>query len=96
YSAITLPDGTIPANWGQFKKSVFEDKENAKNNLGSVKSGHAEEGLSDEDSSASGSDSSTFLKDDKGNGKGNENGNTNVNNGKEKGGSKDKGKGKGK
>ncbi len=35
---LTLPDGTVPSNWGQFKKA-FSDK---KNNLGVVVSGHAD------------------------------------------------------
>ena len=38
YSTFTLPDGTVPANWGQFKKAV-QDKHN---NLGSIVSGHAD------------------------------------------------------
>ena len=40
YSAITLPDGSTPSNWGQFKKSV--SSENRKENLGAIMSGHAE------------------------------------------------------
>jgi len=39
YSAFILPDGSTPANWGQFKKAVS----NKKNNLGVVVSGHANE-----------------------------------------------------
>jgi hypothetical protein len=38
YSAFTLPDGTTPTNWGQFKKAVMgKDKKN----LGIIVSGHA-------------------------------------------------------
>ena len=39
YSAFTLPDGSTPTNWGQFKKAVL----NKKNNLGVIVSGHANE-----------------------------------------------------
>jgi hypothetical protein len=40
FSAFTLEDGTIPSNWGQFKKAVLgKDKKN----LGVIVSGHAEE-----------------------------------------------------
>lgn len=35
---LTLPDGTVPSNWGQFKKA-FSDK---KHNLGVIVSGHAD------------------------------------------------------
>jgi hypothetical protein len=42
YSAVLLPDGSTPTNWGQFRKAVFTDKKTAKNNLGSIRSGHAE------------------------------------------------------
>ena len=38
YSAIELPDGSTPSNWGQFKKALS----NKKNNLGVVVSGKAE------------------------------------------------------
>lgn len=38
YSAFTLPDGSTPSNWGQFKKEVL----NKKNNLGVVVSGQAD------------------------------------------------------
>lgn len=55
-----LEDGTVPSNWGQFKKALSEKK----NNLGSVVSGHAEE---DENSSQSANEN--------GKGKGNDNGN---------------------
>lgn len=35
-TALTLPDGTVPTNWGQFKKALLDKK----NNLGVVVSGH--------------------------------------------------------
>lgn len=41
YSAFTLPGGTTVTNWGQFKKAVTEIK-NPHNNLGGIKSGHAD------------------------------------------------------
>lgn len=41
YSLITLPDGSTPTNWGQFRQAVMKDKEQAKENLGFVKSGRA-------------------------------------------------------
>ena len=41
YSAFTLPDGSTPTNWGQFKKAALgKDKKN----LGIIVSGHAEPG----------------------------------------------------
>jgi hypothetical protein len=40
FSAFTLEDGTIPSNWGQFKKAVLGKE---KKNLGVIVSGHAEE-----------------------------------------------------
>ena len=36
---LTLPDGSVPTNWGQFKKALLEHK----NNLGFVVSGHADQ-----------------------------------------------------
>lgn len=41
YSAIVLPDGSTPTNWGQFRKAVMSDSDKSKNNLGFIKSGHA-------------------------------------------------------
>jgi hypothetical protein len=39
YSAFTLPDGSTPTNWGQFKKAAIgKDKKN----LGVIVSGHAD------------------------------------------------------
>ena len=40
FSSITLPDGTTAKNWGQFKKAALGN-EKAKNNLGAIMSGRA-------------------------------------------------------
>lgn len=53
YDNITLsdgtvfewPDGNVPANWGQFKKVLRENKE--KHNLGVIVSGQADDGTED-------------------------------------------------
>jgi len=37
-TTLTLPDGTVPTNWGQFKKALLEKK----NNLGVIVSGQAD------------------------------------------------------
>lgn len=42
YSAVTLPDGSKPTNWGQFKKAVMKNGDKAKENLGAIMSGRAE------------------------------------------------------
>ena len=39
YSAFILPDGSIPTNWGQFKKAAMGKE---KKNLGLIVSGHVE------------------------------------------------------
>lgn len=65
YSLVTLPDGSTPTNWGQFRKAVYGDKEKAKDNLGYVKSGHAEDDLTQDDDDTS--------KPEKGNGKNKDN-----------------------
>jgi len=41
YSAVVLPDGSTPSNWGQLRKAVFSDEKNLKN-LGAVMSGRVE------------------------------------------------------
>ena len=44
FSTIEMPDGSTPTNWGQFQKAVKSldsDSEKTKNNLGAIKSGHA-------------------------------------------------------
>ena len=63
YSAFVLPDGTVPTNWGQFKKAISDKK----NNLGIVVSGHADD------------DDSTHPGNGHGNGHGNGGGNGNGN-----------------
>jgi hypothetical protein len=45
YSAFTLPDGSSPTNWGQFKKALKENKN--KHNLGVIVSGHADDDAED-------------------------------------------------
>ncbi|HJS17715.1 MAG TPA: hypothetical protein VJ785_03135 [Anaerolineales bacterium] len=58
FSAFVLPDGTTPANWGQFKKAVLDKK----NNLGVIVSGHVDNSGPEE--------ASTPEENVKGNGKG--------------------------
>lgn len=70
----------VPTNWGQFKKALSEKK----NNLGSVVSGHAENGETEE---------TTLEQASPGNGHGIGNGNGNSNKDKDKG---NNGKGNGK
>jgi hypothetical protein len=41
YSAVVLPDGSTPSNWGQLRKAVFSNEKNLKN-LGAVMSGRVE------------------------------------------------------
>lgn len=76
--------GTIPTNWGQFRK-VFLNK---KNNLGSVVSGHADESTTPalQESGNGNGDS---------NGQGNGNGNNGNGHGQGNGNSQNKNKGKG-
>jgi hypothetical protein len=59
YSAFELPDGSSPANWGQFKKALRDNKE--KHNLGVIVSGQGEDSSQD----------STLQQDKKDNGKSN-------------------------
>jgi hypothetical protein len=42
YSAIILPDGSTPQNWGQFRQGIMSDRDKAKENLGAIMSGRAE------------------------------------------------------
>jgi hypothetical protein len=42
FSSITLPDGSTASNWGQFKKAVT-GSDKAKQNLGAIMSGRAEQ-----------------------------------------------------
>jgi hypothetical protein len=41
FGGITLPDGSEPQNWGQFRKAVMSDRDKAKENLGAIMSGQA-------------------------------------------------------
>jgi hypothetical protein len=43
-TTLTLPDGTVPTNWGQFKKALLDKK----NNLGVIVSGQADPDNSDD------------------------------------------------
>ena len=74
YSAFTLPDGSTPTNWGQFKKAVSEKK----NNLGVIVSGKADKDTTDTDTTTDPS-----AQKDHGNGKdkNKDKGNGNSNNG---------------
>lgn len=72
YSAITLPDGSTPSNWGQFKKALSEKK----NNLGNVVSGHG--------NNDSNPDTTMEEQSQPGNGHGNGNNNGNASNNKDK------------
>ncbi|HKY54631.1 MAG TPA: hypothetical protein VJM08_10010 [Anaerolineales bacterium] len=66
YSAFTLPDGSTPTNWGQFKKAVLEKK----NNLGVVVSGQADQSDSDDTTTTN-----SVVEDEHGNGKNKDKGN---------------------
>lgn len=73
YSAFTLPDGSTPTNWGQFKKALRENK----HNLGIIVSGHADqEGSPEEHGNGNGNGNSNSNSNgngqnkDKGNNKG--------------------------
>ena len=48
FGAITLPDGSEPTNWGQFRKAIMSDRDKSKENLGAIMSGRAENGQADE------------------------------------------------
>lgn len=49
FSAILLPDGSEPTNWGQFRKAIMADREKSKENLGAVMSGRAEDQMTDDE-----------------------------------------------
>lgn len=60
-TVLSMPDGSVPSNWGQFKKALLDKK----NNLGMIVSGHADpEGTGD-----------PLILQDNRNGNGNGNGN---------------------
>lgn len=65
YSAFTLPDGSTPANWGQFKKEVLEKK----NNLGFVVSGQADTETDEQSQGKNGNGHGKDKNKDKGKGK---------------------------
>ncbi len=48
FGEITLPDGSTPQNWGQFRKAVMHDREKSKENLGAIMSGRADDGQGEE------------------------------------------------
>ena len=89
---ITLPDGSTPQNWGQFRKAIMSDRDKSKENLGAIMSGRAEDDQVDQVPTQSqyNSQGSDKSKDKSNNGKSEDKGN----NGKDK--NKDKGKDKGK
>ena len=66
YSAFTLPDGSTPTNWGQFKKAVLEKK----NNLGVVVSGQADQAQDVALNTSAEDEHGNGKNKDKGNGKG--------------------------
>lgn len=77
YSAFTLPDGSTPTNWGQFKKAALGKE---KKNLGVIVSGHAEPG--DDTSTVPGNGQNKEKNKDNGNGKGKDKDKGNNGNGK--------------
>jgi hypothetical protein len=91
FSAIVLPDGTTPKNWGQFRKAVMADREKSKENLGAIMSGRA--GLPEEGGDQKGLgnlDKRTGKPEDKGQNKPEKPDNGNGNNGKGNGKGKNK------
>jgi hypothetical protein len=103
FSGITLPDGSEPQNWGQFRKALLKDPEKAKQNLGVIMSGHAEEGQGEQTQNQEEIQNQEQVQGNANNGNGvgngnNDNGNGNgptkdKNNGNNKDKDKDKGKG---
>ena len=89
FSGITLPDGSTPQNWGQFRKAVMKDREKAKENLGAIMSGHADNGQDDTQIKPKSNGNAPEKDKDKDKG---QDSNKNKDNGKDK----DKGKGKNK
>ena len=97
YGEITLPDGSTPQNWGQFRKAVMHDREKSKENLGAIMSGRADDGQGDETQTETQNNGNGNNPDkDKGN-NGNNNGNNpdkdKGNNGNGNNKNKDKGNG---
>ena len=100
FSAITLPDGSEPTNWGQFRKAIMSNRDKAKENLGAIMSGRADPSeYGDEVPSEELQTEVQALGNGNGNngvGPNNDKGNNGKNNGNNKDKNKDKGNGKGK
>ena len=58
---VTLPNGEIPKNWGQFKNAVLKS-EKPKKNLGYIMSGRAERDEDQEEEGVVGSSTQLFGK----------------------------------
>jgi hypothetical protein len=70
YSQITLPDGSEPENWGQFRKAVMSDQEKSKENLGAIMSGRAnDDGIGSSDNGKANNGKGPLKNKDKGKGK---------------------------
>ena len=83
YSAITLPDGSNPQNWGQFRKAVMSDQDKSKENLGAIMSGRAEKDSSDLKLNPNGDKGPGVDKDKNNNGNNDKNKNKNKNKNKD-------------
>lgn len=96
YGDITLPDGSTPQNWGQFRKAVMHDREKAKENLGAIMSGRADDGQGEEvQTQTQNNGNGNGNNPDKDNGNGHDKDKDKGNNGKnnDNGNNKDKDKG---
>ena len=95
FSAITLPDGSEPTNWGQFRKAVMSDRDKSKENLGAIMSGRADNGRSESEQieQLNNGNSPNNNVDKSNNGKNEDKGNGKDKN-KDKDKNNDKGKGK--
>lgn len=94
YGEITLPDGSTPQNWGQFRKAVMQDREKSKENLGAIMSGRADDGQGDETQTETQNNGNGNNPDkDKGNNNGNNPDKDKGNNGNGNNKNKDKGNG---
>ena len=93
YSGITLPDGSTPQNWGQFRQAVMKDRDKAKENLGAIMSGRAESEQNDTQIKPKNNGNSPEKEKDNGNGKDKDKG-KDKNKDKKKGKDKDKNKNK--
>ena len=95
FSGITLPDGSEPTNWGQFRKAVMSDRDKSKENLGAIMSGRADNGQSESEQieQLNNGNSPNNNVDKSNNGKNEDKGNGKDKN-KDKDKNNDKGKGK--